>query len=635
MDPLSITVSVSSLIVVCTRIIKLSSDVSNAYRSASFVLSAIASECAVISASLTRLQNMLLSQPERASPLAESLETALLGCALTMSVLQEQLGGLANETEDGQLKAKKFKYVLEQDYLKELLQQARGQQVSITLLLQTYQSESLTKIEQSMQDYNKILKHMADKGISLWRGAHSSGGFPVPTAIVGNNETDSVFELSSIITDTRFDFDDQVIDSKAYRRALVNLRQAQAYSGQPGFNFSKYQEIPDNLGDEATLPQTEFTLPSIHTPEFFGESHYGLGIDTPSDEEVLDIPVPTPAGNGETLSVVAESTSDVTVYIHPQFLFGQAEYKDPKDSRPQSAGQGTSPRETTPDGQYLWSAGMFTGLEDNHSVSLHFHPQMENFEPGFKTGEHIMGSASPILEPPPPKPSKQASEAVAETSPKRSPWNFQRLFSGLIKPPSNLVSGQSLFGTGAEIRRKLVLVGDPCGKTCLAVVFCKGFFPKVDMPTIFENYVADVEVDGKYVELAVWDTAGLGDYDSLRPLSYPDSHVVLLCFSVANRDSYDNVKEKWIGEVLHFCRSIPIILVGTEKDCRDRGAPYPYGDTGAPVTTEEGEELRRKIGAEKYIECSAKTNEGVRGVFETATRLALTARPQKRRKRRL
>ncbi len=82
---------------------------------------------------------MLLSQPDRLSALAESLDTALLGCALTISVLQEQIGGLAKETEDGELKPKKFKFVLEQDHLKELLQQIRVQQVSITLMLQTYQ----------------------------------------------------------------------------------------------------------------------------------------------------------------------------------------------------------------------------------------------------------------------------------------------------------------------------------------------------------------------------------------------------------------------------------------------------------------------------------------------------------------
>lgn len=61
---------------------------------------------------------------------------------------------------------------------------------------------------------------------------------------------------------------------------------------------------------------------------------------------------------------------------------------------------------------------------------------------------------------------------------------------------------------------------------------------------MFENYVADVEVDGKRVELALWDTAGQEDYDRLRPLSYPDSHVILICFAVDSPDSLDNVQEK-------------------------------------------------------------------------------------------
>lgn len=43
------------------------------------------------------------------------------------------------------------------------------------------------------------------------------------------------------------------------------------------------------------------------------------------------------------------------------------------------------------------------------------------------------------------------------------------------------------------------------------------------------------------VELALWDTAGQEDYDRLRPLSYPDTDVILMCFSVDSPDSLGNV----------------------------------------------------------------------------------------------
>jgi small GTP-binding protein len=61
---------------------------------------------------------------------------------------------------------------------------------------------------------------------------------------------------------------------------------------------------------------------------------------------------------------------------------------------------------------------------------------------------------------------------------------------------------------------------------------------------VFENYVTDIVVDQKKVELALWDTAGQEDYDRLRPLSYPDTHVVLICFAIDQPDSLDNVVEK-------------------------------------------------------------------------------------------
>lgn len=187
-----------------------------------------------------------------------------------------------------------------------------------------------------------------------------------------------------------------------------------------------------------------------------------------------------------------------------------------------------------------------------------------------------------------------------------------------------------------EIRRKLVIVGDgACGKTCLLIVFSKGTFPEVYVPTVFENYVADVEVDGRKVELALWDTAGQEDYDRLRPLSYPDSNVILICFSIDSPDSLDNVLEKWIPEVLHFCQGVPVILVGCKVDLRNDPVTIKnlQADQQQPVSTSEGQEVAGKIGSKHYLECSARTGEGVREVFETATRASLVTKEKKKERR--
>lgn len=172
-------------------------------------------------------------------------------------------------------------------------------------------------------------------------------------------------------------------------------------------------------------------------------------------------------------------------------------------------------------------------------------------------------------------------------------------------------------------RVKLVVVGDGAvGKTCLLISFATGHFPEEYVPTVFENYSAKMMFDKKSVFLQLWDTAGQEDYDRLRPLSYPNSDIVLLCFSTTSKNAYDSVTEKWYPEVHHYLPNVPIILVGTKIDLRDSKQEDPNAaDQTEYVTREEGQALAKEIKAVKYMELSAKSREGLVEVFQEAVQL--------------
>lgn len=165
---------------------------------------------------------------------------------------------------------------------------------------------------------------------------------------------------------------------------------------------------------------------------------------------------------------------------------------------------------------------------------------------------------------------------------------------------------------------------------------------------MFENYIHDIFLDGQQVQLSLWDTAGQEEFDKLRSLSYNDTDCVILCFSVDSPDSLENVKNKWVGEVLEHCEGVKMVLVALKADLRQteeednaaRSDPQQqqqqfgtsaYNSDGRLkklVSYEQGLAMAKRIGAVRYLECSAMKKRGVNEVFTEAARIALASKPK-------
>jgi len=197
---------------------------------------------------------------------------------------------------------------------------------------------------------------------------------------------------------------------------------------------------------------------------------------------------------------------------------------------------------------------------------------------------------------------------------------------------------------------KLIIVGDAAiGKTCALISYTTNAFPSEYIPKVFDNYSANVMVDDQPINLGLWDTAGSEDYDGLRPLSFPQTDVFLVCFSIVSYRSYESVRDKWAHppvdlrrgyrppgwqSIKNFCPGTPFILVGTKIDLRDD--PETLSKLSekklAPITVAQGQALANEIGAVKYMEISALTQSGLRNLFDEAIKCVILGDPKKPKK---
>ncbi|GFZ12883.1 RHO-related protein from plants 2 [Actinidia rufa] len=156
------------------------------------------------------------------------------------------------------------------------------------------------------------------------------------------------------------------------------------------------------------------------------------------------------------------------------------------------------------------------------------------------------------------------------------------------------------------------------------------------VPTVFDNFSSNVVVDGSTVHLGLWDTAGQEDYNRLRPLSYRGADVFLLALSLVSRASYENISKKWIPELRHYAPTVPVVLICAKTNSIGLITLVQPQSQLLRQVTAHGEELKKRIGAAVYIECSSKTQQqNVKAVFDAAIKVVLQPPKPKKRRRKL
>lgn len=165
---------------------------------------------------------------------------------------------------------------------------------------------------------------------------------------------------------------------------------------------------------------------------------------------------------------------------------------------------------------------------------------------------------------------------------------------------------------------KMILVGDPSvGKTSLIQRYVHGRFKHSYQVTIGLDVLSKtIEFDDRIVEVSINDIGGQARFATLRSLFYTGTHLAILVYDCTRAQTLQNLVNTWNKELDKFVvpkagePKLIKIMVGNKVDLDDLRS----------VTSEEGDEVAKQIGAVKHLTASAKENKNVDIAFIEVTK---------------
>ncbi|KAG2394032.1 hypothetical protein C9374_003796 [Naegleria lovaniensis] len=208
---------------------------------------------------------------------------------------------------------------------------------------------------------------------------------------------------------------------------------------------------------------------------------------------------------------------------------------------------------------------------------------------------------------------KQLTSLQKSSKSKESPFIDQ---SQLVNLKDQIINQYATQLLHSPLKFKAVFNGEGAvGKSSLIYTISYGTFPDYWMFRT-DGAMLNKTLDNNIkMELSLWDTAGQVDYDKLRVLSYPETDVFLVCFDVANLESFWKVHERWIPEIRNFSQyNIPILLIGCKTDLRNDTSMLQRlreQHFRTPITPSMGESLAKACHCLSYAETSSLYNNGL------------------------